>query len=106
MSYTHSDNLQVADAVHAQGSFIYLQILSLGRIGVPAILKSKGHDYVAPSAIPVSPESEVPRELTLAEIEEYIELYGVAAENAIFKAGFDGQYFTCSIRIDLEDFRH
>jgi NADPH2 dehydrogenase len=36
-----------------------------------------------------SKHTQTPRELTIAEIQEYVQLYATAAENAI-KAGFDG----------------
>ena len=52
-----------------------------------------GFDLVAPSPIPLSHSGEgevvVPRELTVAELKEYVELYTKAASNAI-EAGFDG----------------
>ncbi|KAH8110922.1 NADH:flavin oxidoreductase/NADH oxidase [Phellopilus nigrolimitatus] len=61
---------KVVDAVHAQGSYIYLQLWQLGRAAQP-------HDAV-------------PRALTHDEILEYIELFGTAAHNAVHGAGFDG----------------
>lgn len=33
---------------------------------------------------------EVPRPLTVDEIDEYVDLYTTAAKNAVEKAGFDG----------------
>jgi NADPH2 dehydrogenase len=55
------------------------------------VLKQEGgFDLVAPSPIPLSNSSgDVPRELTNAELKEYVELYSKAARNAI-EAGFDG----------------
>ena len=93
-------NLQhkITDAVHANGSYIFLQLGALGRTADPAVLKQEG-DYglVAPSPIslgsdgPHSGDGEivVPHELTAAEIREYVQLYSKAASNAI-EAGFDG----------------
>ncbi|KAH9177322.1 putative NADPH2 dehydrogenase chain OYE2 [Lactarius sanguifluus] len=79
---------KITDAVHANGSYIFLQLWALGRTADPALLKQEGgFDLVAPSPIPF--ENNVPRELTVAEIKEYVQLYSNAARNAI-KAGFDG----------------
>ena len=68
----------------------------MGRVASPRILKEEGgFDVVAPSPIRYShvtlggDESAVPRELTGAELKEYVELYAKAAKNAI-EAGFDG----------------
>ena len=35
-------------------------------------------------------DGAIPRELTIEEIKEYVELFAQAAENAIRRAGFDG----------------
>jgi NADPH2 dehydrogenase len=87
----------ITDVVHANGSFIYLQLWALGRAADPAVLKQEGgFDLVAPSPIPLSKGSHpgdedviVPRELTVAELKEYVQLYSKAASNAV-EAGFDG----------------
>ena len=51
---------QITDAVHAKGSYIFLQLWSLGRCERPAAL-----DYVAPSCSPLCSSADyVPRELT------------------------------------------
>ena len=90
--------IKITDAVHANGSYIYLQLWALGRAGEPGVLKREGgFDLVAPSPIPlrVSNGTEpgdndvVPRELTVSELSEYLQLYSKAASNAI-EAGFDG----------------
>ena len=90
--------IKITDAVHANGSYIYLQLWALGRAGEPGVLKREGgFDLVAPSPIPlrVSNGTEpgdndvVPRELTVSELREYLQLYSKAASNAI-EAGFDG----------------
>ncbi len=79
---------KITDAVHANGSYTFLQLWALGRAADPAVLKQEGgFDLVAPS--PISFNNNVPRELTVAEIKEYVQLYSKAASNAI-KAGFDG----------------
>ena len=79
---------KITDAVHANGSYIFLQIWAPGRAADPAVLSQEGDfDLVAPS--PISIDNNVPRELTVTEIKEYIKLFSKAASNAI-KAGFDG----------------
>jgi len=82
----------VTDAVHARGSSIFLQLWALGRTADPTVLKQEGgFDLVGPSPIPLTSnkESVTPRELTVAEIKEYVPLYAKAARNAM-EAGFDG----------------
>ncbi|KAH9062618.1 hypothetical protein EDB83DRAFT_2552082 [Lactarius deliciosus] len=80
----------ITDAVHANGSFIYLQLWVLGRAADGDVLrKAGGYEVVAPSAIALEGH-ETPRALTVAEIKEYVRLYATAAENAVLKAGFDG----------------
>ncbi|KAI9432669.1 hypothetical protein H4582DRAFT_2083058 [Lactarius indigo] len=80
----------ITDAVHANGSFIYLQLWVLGRVAEGDVLrKAGGYDVVAPSAIPLEGH-DTPRPLTVAEIKEYVQLHATAAENAVLKAGFDG----------------
>ncbi|KAI9065374.1 NADH:flavin oxidoreductase/NADH oxidase [Trametes sanguinea] len=83
---------KVVDAVHARGSFIYLQIWALGRGAKYDELKKEDPDfpYVAPSAIPLKGSKEAPRALTIPEIREYIQLFAQAASNAVWGAGFDG----------------
>ncbi|KAI9459883.1 hypothetical protein BJY52DRAFT_1118575 [Lactarius psammicola] len=78
----------ITDAVHANGSYIFLQLWALGRTADPAVLKQEGgFDLVAPS--PISFDNNIPHELTIAEIKEYVRLFSKAASNAI-EAGFDG----------------
>jgi NADPH2 dehydrogenase len=89
--------LQIVDAVHKNGSFIFLQLWALGRSATPDVLQEEGgYPLVAPSPIPIptngddntSPPS--PRALTVEEIEEYVQLFALAARNAVLGAGFDG----------------
>ncbi|KAH9044848.1 hypothetical protein EDB84DRAFT_1266052 [Lactarius hengduanensis] len=80
----------ITDAVHANGSFIYLQLWVLGRVAEGDVLrKAGGYSIVGPSAIALEGH-ETPRALTVAEIKEYVQLHATAAENAVLKAGFDG----------------
>lgn len=80
----------ITDAVHANGSFIYLQLWVPGRAAEGDVLRKAG-DYavVAPSAIALEGH-ETPRALSVEEIKEYVRLHAAAAGNAVLKAGFDG----------------
>jgi hypothetical protein len=87
--------LQIVDAVHENGSFMYLQLWALGRAALPDVLEKGGHPLVAPSPIPIlsktkNDDDTLPRPLTVDEIEEYVRLYATAAEDAVLRAGFDG----------------
>ncbi|MFJ4371953.1 alkene reductase [Pseudomonas japonica] len=86
----------VTKAVHAAGGRIFLQLWHVGRISHPSYLN--GEQPVAPSAI--QPKGNVslvrpttayptPRALESAELEDIVDAYRSAAENAK-AAGFDG----------------
>ncbi|KAL5505018.1 hypothetical protein ACEPAH_7681 [Sanghuangporus vaninii] len=91
---------KVVDTVHAQGSFIYMQIWATGRAAYPDNLalpdcpENPGgpYPYVSSSAVPLPDRKDatVPRALTHEEILEHIGLFGQAAHNAVHRAGFDG----------------
>ncbi|RDB22050.1 putative inactive dehydrogenase EasA [Hypsizygus marmoreus] len=79
--------------IHENGSFIFLQLWAHGQAAQPDVLTSEDPplSIVAPSPIPFSSQpTPDPRELTIAEIHEYMRLYAQAAKNAIHGAGFDG----------------
>ncbi|KAJ4491159.1 NADH:flavin oxidoreductase/NADH oxidase [Lentinula edodes] len=82
---------EVVDAVHAKGSYIYLQIAASGRIAQSSILQSYDptYDVVSAGDIPMA-EGEVPRPMTAEEIQASIGDFVQAATNAVHKAGFDG----------------
>jgi NADPH2 dehydrogenase len=84
---------KVTDAVHTKGSFIYLQLWALGRAANPDLLAKENLPDAfissSPIALSTSKHPTAPRELPIAEIQEYVQLYATAAENAI-TAGFDG----------------
>jgi NADPH2 dehydrogenase len=82
---------RVTDAVHAKGSFIFLQMWALGRAARPHVLKAKGLEMVSSSATPMDdkPETTTPRPMTEEEIWQCIKDFGTAAKNAT-EAGFDG----------------
>ncbi|MDT0327397.1 alkene reductase [Nocardiopsis lambiniae] len=87
----------VTGAVHERGGLVFAQIMHAGRIGHPSLYPDGGLP-VGPSPV-ASGESlfdgsgmvphPVPRELTVAEIQEVVDDFAVAAGNAI-AAGFDG----------------
>ena len=80
---------QIVAAVHARGSFIYLQIRGMGRAADAGELAARGLSFVAPSAIPIMGRP-TPRALTIPEIHAYIAWFTTAAQNAVEQAGFDG----------------
>ncbi|KAJ7766355.1 FMN-linked oxidoreductase [Mycena maculata] len=83
---------EVAESVHAKGSFIFLQLCAIGRGALLPVLKAQDPtlDLVSASDIPIVADAEEkPRPLTVAEIQEYVGLYAQAAKNAM-EAGFDG----------------
>ncbi|KAK8078611.1 hypothetical protein PG996_004781 [Apiospora saccharicola] len=83
---------QVTDAVHAKGSFIWVQLWALGRVASPDALKAENPDFKVKGASPL-PEAEgktVPEEMTTSEIQQFVRDYAQAARNACELAGFDG----------------
>ena len=88
---------EITDRIHENGSFISSQFWFLGRVGDPQLLKDRGLDFVAPSAIypddTTKEKAEAAgnpiRALTEKEIHDIIyDTYTNAAKNAI-AAGFD-----------------
>ncbi|PYH75700.1 FMN-linked oxidoreductase [Aspergillus uvarum CBS 121591] len=84
---------EITDAVHARGSFIYVQLFGMGRAADSTVAASEGIDIVAPSAIPIpadeNPAAPTPRAMTRAEIRQTVVDFATAARNAR-AAGFDG----------------
>ncbi|OTA60876.1 putative oxidoreductase, partial [Hypoxylon sp. EC38] len=80
---------EVVNAVHAKGSYIWLQLWATGRSAEVEVLAANGFDLTSSSAVPAGPDEPTPRALIEAEIETYIEEHVQAAKNAIL-AGFDG----------------
>ncbi|KAF8446360.1 FMN-linked oxidoreductase [Boletus edulis BED1] len=83
---------QVTDAVHAKGSYIFLQLWSLGRVADVDFLENQDppSPYVSASSVTLTDRPRPPRPLTEAEIQDYIAAYATAASNGIHSAGFDG----------------
>ncbi|GAA5911828.1 alkene reductase [Sporobolomyces salmoneus] len=81
---------RIVEAVHAKGSYIYLQLWALGRVADPELLKKEtGSDVVSASDI-ASPGGPIPRPLTKEEIAEYAQFYARAARNFVERCGGDG----------------
>ncbi|KIY72081.1 NADH:flavin oxidoreductase/NADH oxidase [Cylindrobasidium torrendii FP15055 ss-10] len=84
---------EIVDAVHARGSFIFLQLFANGRAASQDGMPTEPVELVSASAIPLTGASStagLPRALTVEEIQEYVELFATAAQNAVHGAGFDG----------------
>ncbi|XBW36719.1 hypothetical protein QEN19_002295 [Hanseniaspora menglaensis] len=97
-----SDALKkIVDAVHANGSFIFVQFWNLGRVADPEVLQKEGLKYVSSSDKYIVNgdmfetkkkalrSGNVLNSLTLDEIEQVKEDYLTAAKYS-FKAGADG----------------
>lgn len=84
--------LQIVDAVHANKSFIFLQIWAGGRVVNAANLEKEGitTGVVSSGDIALDDQHVKPRPLTKAEIAEYVSWYARAARLAVEEAGFDG----------------
>ncbi|MCJ1458038.1 Chanoclavine-I aldehyde reductase fgaOx3 [Mycoblastus sanguinarius] len=82
---------KITDAVHAKGSYIFVQLWALGRAAKPEIVNSEagGDWYASSSATPMAAGIPEPRELKEEEIWGLVEDYAQAARNSI-EAGFDG----------------
>ncbi|KAE8162550.1 hypothetical protein BDV40DRAFT_264920 [Aspergillus tamarii] len=81
---------KITDAVHAKGSYIFCQLIAVGRAADPSTLRKEGgFEVSAPSAIPMEDGATVPQALSEEEIQGFIRDFATAAKNAI-AAGFDG----------------
>ena len=89
---------RVAEAVHAQGAKMFMQLMHCGRIAHPLNLPA-GARVLGPSAVAAAGEmytdaegmkpNATPQAMTEADIEAAIAEYAQAAKNAV-AAGFDG----------------
>jgi len=94
----------VADAVHAKGGKIVMQIMHCGRVAshhnkpassrtlAPSAIQAKGEMYT--DAAGMQP-NDMPEEMSLAEIEQTIADFGQATKNAL-AAGCDGVELHCT----------
>ncbi len=88
----------VTDAVHEEGSKIFLQIMHTGRVGHPNNMP-EGGELLSASAIVAAGEMytdqagpqphPIPKEMTKTDIQNAISEFVKAAQNAV-EAGFDG----------------
>lgn len=78
---------ELVETIHANGALTGIQLNHLGRQG-DLILKEGDPPLVAPSAIPWSPRSTVPKALEHDEIKELVEKYADVAAR-VKAAGFD-----------------
>jgi 2,4-dienoyl-CoA reductase-like NADH-dependent reductase (Old Yellow Enzyme family)/thioredoxin reductase len=76
----------LANAVHAEGAKIFVQLAHQGRQMSSAIT---GSPLLAPSPIPSPMYNEMPREMSKEDIEELVEAFSAAAQRAK-EAGCDG----------------
>lgn len=78
--------------MHAEGSFIYMQLWALGRAADSTLLSRDNASFPVISAgdIPLTGRDRSPRPLSIEDIKEYTQLYAIASSNAVNKAGFDG----------------
>jgi NADPH2 dehydrogenase len=80
----------ITDAVHAKGSYIFCQLIALGRAADPDQLqKEGGYELLAPSPIQMEVGMPSPKELGEEQIQGIISKFAIAAKNAV-RAGFDG----------------
>jgi 2,4-dienoyl-CoA reductase-like NADH-dependent reductase (Old Yellow Enzyme family)/thioredoxin reductase len=77
---------RLAEAVHAAGGRIALQLQHAGRQADPETI---GATPLAPSAVPAGRDRRLPRELTPKQIRDVVRAFGEAALRAR-RAGFDG----------------
>ncbi|KAJ7364122.1 NADH:flavin oxidoreductase/NADH oxidase [Mycena albidolilacea] len=83
---------QITDAVHAKGSFIFLQLWALGRTAYPEHL-APGDPFVSSSPKTTSTpfhRGSTPRTADSTRSYLPLQLFATAASNAVHKAGFDG----------------
>lgn len=95
---------KVADAVHARGGRIVMQLMHCGRVVVPAN-RGFAAEVIAPSPLPcpvqvpgpdgTPADCAQPRAIAAAEIPALLEEYAAAARNAV-AAGLDGVELHCA----------
>ncbi|KAL0953036.1 hypothetical protein HGRIS_007238 [Hohenbuehelia grisea] len=86
---------EIASAIHAKRSFVFMQLRAYGRAANPNFLSSMSPPvpYTAASGIPLLSrphEDPTPRPLSIADIQRYITLFAEAARRAVHDAGLDG----------------
>ena len=82
----------IIQEIHKYDTRIFCQLFHLGRRDLS--LFRNGAAPIAPSAIAVAPNGEIPKEMSTSEVWEMIEKFALAALNAK-RAGFDGVEVHC-----------
>ncbi len=80
---------RLATAIHEQGATFVVQLNTTGRQYWATGMVAYGLPLVAPSPLPCPRMRQIPREMTIGDIEEFIETFAVAAAN-MQEAGTDG----------------
>ena len=81
----------IVDEVHKKGSYIYCQLVGVGRVADQASIELDGITRIGPSAIALE-GTPAPKIMTVEEIKQMVQDFANAARNAI-AAGFDGVEF-------------
>ncbi|GAA5929100.1 alkene reductase [Sporobolomyces koalae] len=81
---------KVVEAVHAKGSYVYLQLWALGRAADPEVLKAETGEAVHSASDVPFEGGATPRALSKEEIADYVGYYARAARNFVEKCGGDG----------------
>jgi NADPH2 dehydrogenase len=82
---------EIVDEVHNRGSFIYCQLVAVGRVADQKSVELDGINRMGPSAIPLD-GTPAPKVMTIEEIKQMVQDFANATKNAM-KAGFDGVEF-------------
>ena len=82
---------EIVDEVHKRGSFIYCQLVAIGRVADQNSIELDGIARIGPSAIALE-GTPVPQIMTVDQIQQMVQDFASAARNAI-RAGFDGVEF-------------
>ncbi|KAL6244518.1 hypothetical protein RBB50_008760 [Rhinocladiella similis] len=80
---------KITDEIHGRGSFMFLQVMAMGRMADPNEAKKEGFTIVGASSIPFMNDAAVPKVMTVQDIKRTVQQFGQAAKNAL-EAGFDG----------------
>ncbi|KAF5866063.1 hypothetical protein ETB97_001141 [Aspergillus alliaceus] len=81
---------KITDAVHGKGSYIFCQLVALGRVADTGTLRKEGgFEVSAPIPIPMEDGAAGFGALTEEEIYDFMRDFAIAAKNAI-AAGFEG----------------
>ncbi|KAI0065577.1 NADH:flavin oxidoreductase/NADH oxidase [Artomyces pyxidatus] len=96
---------KIVAAVHAAGSFIFVQLYAMGTAANVAALRADGdYPYAGASDVPLKDHEGVPRALTIDEIHAHTRWFADAARIAVHEAGFDGVEVHCAYGYLLDQF--